>query len=47
MCFIDIQNAYDSVDQERIYVVLARFGVPENTLIVIRRFHDGHASSRA
>ena len=29
MCFIDLQKAYDSVDQELLRLVLARFGVPE------------------
>ena len=28
MRFIDLQNAYDSVDRELLWVVLARFGVP-------------------
>ena len=39
--FIDPQKAYDSVDRELLWVVLARFGAPENMLIVIRQFHEG------
>ena len=41
MCFIDLQKAYDSVDRELLWVVLARFGVPDNMLTVIRQFHEG------
>ena len=41
MCFIDFQQAYDSVDRELLWVVLARFGVPETMLTVIRQFHEG------
>ena len=41
MCFIDFQKAYDSVYRELLWVVLARFGVPEKMLTVIRQFHDG------
>ena len=41
MCFIDLQKAYDSVDQELLWVVLARFGVPEKMLTVMRQFHEG------
>ena len=41
MCLIDLQNAYDSVDRELLWVVLARFGVPEEMLTVILQFHEG------
>ena len=41
MCFIDLQKAYDSVDRELLWVVLARFGVPEKMLTVIHQFHEG------
>ena len=41
MCFIDLQKAHDSVDRELLWVVLARFGVPEKMLTVIRQFHEG------
>ena len=41
MCFIDLQKAYDSVDRELLWVVLARFGVPEKMLTIIRQFHEG------
>ena len=39
--FIDIQRAYDSVDRELLWVVLARFGVPEKMFTIIRQFHEG------
>ena len=41
MCFMDLQKPYDSVDRELLWVVLARFGVPEKILTVIRQFHEG------
>ena len=41
MYFIDLQKAYDSVDRELLRVGLARFGVPEKMLTVIRQFHEG------
>ena len=34
--FIDLQKTYDFVDRELLWVVLARFGVPEKMLTVIR-----------
>ena len=41
MCFVDLQKAYDSVDRELLRKVLARAGVPEEMIAVIRQFHDG------
>ena len=41
VCFIDLTNDYDSVDQILLWTVLARFGVPQNIISVIREFHDG------
>ena len=41
MCFIDLQKTYDPVDRELLWVVLARFGVPEKMLTIIRQFHEG------
>ena len=40
-CFIEPQKAYVSVDRELLWLVLARFGVPEKMLTVIRQFHEG------
>ena len=40
VCFIDLQKAYESVDRELPRVVLARFGVPEKMLTIIRQFHE-------
>ena len=39
--FIDLTKAYDSVDRTLLWTVLARFGVPQIMISVIRRFHDG------
>ena len=41
MCFVDLQKAYDSVDRELLWKVLARAGVPEEMIAAIRQFHDG------
>ena len=41
MCFVDLQKAYDSVDRELPRKVLARAGVPEEMIALIRQFHDG------
>ena len=40
-CFIDLTKAYDSVDRELLWVILARSGVPPKMLAIIRQFHDG------
>ena len=40
-CFIDLTKAYDSVDRTLLWKVLARFGVPQRMISVIRQFHDG------
>ena len=39
--FIDLTKAYDSVDRTLLWTVLARFGVPQIMISVIRQFHDG------
>ena len=41
VCFIDLTKAYDSVDRTLLWTVLARFGMPHNTISIIRQFHDG------
>ena len=41
MSFVDLQKVYDSVDREPLWKVLARVGVPEEMIAVIRQFHDG------
>ena len=41
VCFIDLTKAYDSVDRTLLWTVLARFGVPQNMISVIRQFHNG------
>ena len=38
--FIDLTKVYDSVDRTLLWTVLARFGVPQNMISVIRQFHD-------
>ena len=41
VCFIDLTKEYDSVDRTLLWTVLARFGMPQNTISGIRQFHDG------
>ena len=41
VCFIDLTKAYNSVDRILLWAVLARFGVPQKVISVIRQFHDG------
>jgi hypothetical protein len=41
LCFVDLQKAYDTVDRELLWVVLAKCGVPDKMVAVIRAFHDG------
>ena len=41
MCFIDLQNAYDTVDHTLLWQVLTRIGVPPQMIAVIQQFHDG------
>ena len=36
VCFIDLTKAYDSVERALFWTVLARFGVPQNIISVIR-----------
>ena len=47
MCFIDLQKAYDSVDRELLWGVLARFGVPAEIICSYPPLPRGHAGSRA
>ena len=39
-CFIDLTKAYDSVDRTFLWAILARFGVPQSMISVIRQFND-------
>ena len=41
VCFIDLTKSYGSVDRTLTWTVLARFGVPQNMMSVIRQFDDG------
>ena len=38
---IDVTKAYDSVTRNLLWILLARFDVPQNIISVIRQFHDG------
>ncbi|CAM9178516.1 unnamed protein product, partial [Sphacelaria rigidula] len=40
-CFIDPQNACDSIDSTLLWEVLAGFEVPPRMITIIRMFHDG------
>ena len=41
VCFIDLTKAYDSVARTLLWTILARFGVPQNMISVIRQLRDG------
>ena len=41
VCFTDLTKAYDSADRTLLWAVLARFGVPQNMISIIRQFHNG------
>ena len=41
ICFIDLTKAYVTVDRTLLWTVLARFGVPQNMISVVRQLHDG------
>ena len=41
VCFIDLTEAYDSVNRTLLWTVLARFGVPQTMVSVICHIHDG------
>ena len=41
VCLIDLTKAYDSIERTHLWTVLARFGVPQIVILVIRQFHDG------
>ena len=40
LCFIDLTEAYDSVDRTLLWDVLARFGLSPRMLAVIHQLHD-------
>ena len=41
MCFIDLQESYDTVDRTLLWQVLTHIGVPPQMIAVIQQFHDG------
>ena len=41
VCFINLTEAYDSVDRNLLWTVLARFSVPQRMNSVMHQFHDG------
>ena len=41
MSLVGLQKAYDSVDRELLWKVLAQAGIPAEIIVVIRQFHDG------
>ena len=41
LCFIGLTKAYDPVDRTLLWTELARFGVPQNMILVVRQVLDG------
>ena len=37
--FIDLKKAYDSVPREVMWIALAKLGVPEETVQLVKSFH--------
>ena len=40
-CFIDLTKAYDTVNRELLWKILAKAGVPQELIELIKAFHDG------
>lgn len=40
VCFVDLQQAYDSADRDLLWNVLARYGLPPDMTSGIRQLHD-------
>ena len=43
--FIDLKKAYDSVPRECLWLVLAKAGIPDKLIAIIRGFHEGMTAS--
>lgn len=41
MVFIDLTKAYDTVNRELLWKLLARYGIPERLILIIRNMHEG------
>ena len=41
LTFIDLKKAYDSIPRHAMWLALEKLGVPEQTIQLIRSFHDG------
>ena len=39
MAFIDLSKAFDTVDRNMLWIVLAKFGCPEKFINMIKAFH--------
>ena len=41
LTFVDLKKAYDSVPRAALWIALKKLGVPDNTIQLIRSFHQG------
>lgn len=45
MAFIDLTKAFDSVDRQALWSILARYGCPEKYIRILRLLHDGMSAT--
>jgi hypothetical protein len=45
LCFVDIKKAYDNVNRELLWKILARYGFPSGIIGIIKAFYDGMKAS--
>ena len=41
MTFVDLTKAFDTVNRERLWKIMAKFGCPPKFIAMVRHFHDG------
>ena len=42
--FVDLTKAFDTVSQEGLWKIVAKFGCPTKFIAMVRQFHDGMLS---
>ena len=39
--FVDLTKAFDSVNRDGLWKILAKYGLPEKFISIVQQFHDG------